>query len=81
MPTAIKHELIKDSEGRIKFRKFRKGGHEHYRIAISIDEPDRVLDKIERVQIFSGAHHSERKVDAGDDLRKCSCLGVLTRGP
>jgi hypothetical protein len=33
-----------------------------------------------RVQIFSGAHNSERKIDAGDELRKLGCLGVLTRG-
>ncbi len=35
---------------------------------------------LNRVQIFSGAHRSERKMDAGDELRKCGCVGVLTRG-
>lgn len=44
-----KHQVIKDPSGRIKFRRFKEGGYEHYHLGIWIDEDDATLDRIESV--------------------------------
>lgn len=59
MGIRIRNEVLKDTEGRIKFRKFRPDGHEHYHIEIWVDMPDRVLDRIDYVEYK--LHESFRK--------------------
>lgn len=53
-----KDQLIKNPAGRIKFRKFRAEGYEHYHIGVWLDETDSFLDRVEFVEYE--LHHSFR---------------------
>ena len=50
MPIVIKQNVIKSTDGRIKYKKFNKGGREHYHLGVWIDDDDRKLDQINYVE-------------------------------
>ena len=41
---------LRKKDGRVKFKRFRSGGWEHYNPSIWIDGPDDELDKVDRVE-------------------------------
>ena len=45
-----KHEVLRDARDRVKFKRFREGGYDHYNLAVWVDESDVVLDQIEWVE-------------------------------
>lgn len=40
MNITINHEIEKNSQGKIRFRKFKKGGYDHYKIRLFLDGDD-----------------------------------------
>ena len=40
MDIHVKHEVVKDSSNKIKFRRFKRGGYEHYNIRLFIEGKD-----------------------------------------
>lgn len=50
MSLSFKQQVIKDPQGKIKYKLFRAGGREHYRLGVWLDGSDDELDKIERVE-------------------------------
>ena len=49
MNLTVKHEVVKDAQGRVRYRTFQSGGREHYNIRIWLDGPAADLDQIEKV--------------------------------
>ena len=50
MGIQIKQNVIKSTDGRIKFKKFTQAGHEHYHLGVWIDDDERELDQIAFVE-------------------------------
>lgn len=49
MELQFKREVVKDPQGKIKYRVFRSGGREHFNLRIWLDGPDNELDQVEKV--------------------------------
>ena len=49
-PLRFRNELVKTPSGKIKFRRYRDGGHERYHVWLWLDEDDRILDRVESVE-------------------------------
>jgi transcription initiation factor IIF auxiliary subunit len=50
MGLAVKQNVIRSVDGRIKYKKFSDAGREHYHLGVWLDGEDRVLDEIDYVE-------------------------------
>ena len=50
MSVTVRHNVIRNVDGRIKYKALRSGGKEHYHLGVWIDGDDRELDQIVMVE-------------------------------
>ncbi len=79
MSLRARHKLIKDREGRIKYRKFSENGREHFHIGIWLDGTNAELDSIETVSYTLHPTFPDR-VRASSDRDNKFAISIWTWG-
>lgn len=51
MSLKFRNQIIKNPEGKIKYRKFSENGREHFHIGVWLDGPDEELDQVSKVEL------------------------------